>query len=127
MKFKCRCGHIVVDRDSDLPYKGEIIRDQSYEDFYEKSSLLAGEFIKAINEGRRQDWIKSFYEGRDLNVSDSGVISDIYCRASVENGLNIFQCESCGRIFIEKHSDSNAFVCFKPVSDDWKGVLEVKK
>lgn len=125
MKFKCRCGHIVVDRDTDLPYKGEIIRDQSYESFYENSSLLAGEFIKAINEGVRQDWIKSFYDGRDLNVSDSEVISDIYCRASIENGLRIFQCELCGRIFINKNPKNSTFVCFQPEDNDWKDILKV--
>ena len=120
------------DRESNLPYKGEIIRDQSFESFFEKSSVTAGRFIQAIRDGKRQEWIKDFYNS-DFEISDDSVIADIYSYASAANGLLILQCMSCGRIFISSvpfahmNPQCNNFVCFKPEDDDWQNILAVNK
>lgn len=126
MKLKCKCGYIIRDQKSDLPYKGEIIRDQSFENFYEAPSRMAGEFIQAIKDGKRDEWIEFFY-GRKLKLTDSEVIFGIYDRASVQNGVMILQCEYCGRIFIQKEPKDSGFVCFKPEDNDCKGILEKKQ
>ena len=125
--FQCACGHIIRDQTSHLPYKGEIIKNQACEEFYEHSVKQIKEFIHALLAGNRDEWVNDFYQysPEDDKIPDNEVIFDILNRASFKNNLGIYQCESCGRIFIETEPRSFQYLSFTPEANEWQNILAV--
>ncbi len=125
--FQCECGHILRDQTHHLPYKGEIIKNQAFEEFYEKSVQQIEEFIHALLADHRDEWVNDFYQysSKDYTMSNADVIFDILNRASVKNNLGMYQCESCGRIFIETDPQSSQFLSFTPEAQEWQNILAV--
>ena len=127
-KFRCTCGHIIVDNGQFDHIKGLILRDQSFDVAYEQPSATVAEFIRAVSEGRRKEWIESFYGRPYFEISDSSIVFDIMDYARHCSGLDVYQCEACGRIYIEREpqQSSGSLRCFKPENTDWRGTLAVQ-
>ncbi len=94
MKFKCRCGYIFIDQTDDLPYKGNIIPDQSYEDFCAAIDVL----IESEKPADILEWDK--------------MVNPIM---NPKGERDIFQCPDCGRIYISSHG--SRLYGFKPEGD----------
>ena len=127
-KFQCTCGHVIVDNGRFAHIKGLILRDQSFDVAYEQPSATVAEFIRAVSEGKRKEWIESFYGRPYFEISDSSVVFDIMNWANLRCGLDVYQCEACGRIYIERepYQSSGSLRCFKPEDTDWRGTLAVE-
>lgn len=127
-KFRCTCGHIVVDSGQSEHIKGLVLRDQSFDVVHDQPSETAAEFIRAVVEGRRKEWVEKFYGRPYFEISDSSVVFDIMSYARDRAALDIYQCEACGRIFIEREPQqaSGSLRCFKPEDSDWRGALAVQ-
>lgn len=97
-KFRCTCGHVIVDNGRFDHIKGLILRDQSFDVAYEQPSATVAEFFRAVLEGKRKEWIESFYGRPDFDIPDSSVVFDIMYHARHRCGLDVYQCEACGRI-----------------------------
>ena len=122
MKSQCECGNIIAD-DGRLQHKGRILREQSFAKAYEKPAAQVEDFIRAIREGRRKEWIDSFYGNPGVDIEDVSVLFDIISFSQERVGLDIYQCEACGRIFIEHAPQSFTHRTFKPEDEDWKGMM----
>lgn len=127
MKISCKCGHWIVDQTDYLPYKGMIIRDQDEEDVMQQISDDVVSFINAIVAGRREHWIKERYEGIGDELDDDNVVADILTRCWAARSLDIYQCEECGRVFIDKYTRSGEMRCFTPEEEDWAGTLKSER
>jgi hypothetical protein len=127
-KFRCACGHIIVDNGQFEHIKGHILRADSFDDAYEKPCATVAEFIRAVGGGKRKEWIERFYEQPYFEIEDSSVVFDIFNYARLQCDLDIYQCETCGRIFIERETQqkSGTLRSFKPEDSDWKGTLSVQ-
>jgi hypothetical protein len=127
-KFRCLCGHIIVDNGRFDHIKGLVLRDQSFDVAHEQPSETVAEFIQAIAEGRRKEWVEKFYGRPYFEISDSSLVFDIMSYARLRAGLDIYQCEACGRIYIEREpqQSSGSLRCFKPEDSDWRGTLAVQ-
>ena len=95
MKFNCRCEYIFVDQTDDLPYKGNIIPDQSYEDICAAIDVL-------IESEKPSDLLE-----RDKMIAPI---------MNPKGERDIFQCPDCGRIHI-CGLGSRVF-SFKPEDED---------
>src|SRR5262245_47145070 len=115
-KFRCACGHIVVDNGRFDHIKGHISRAQSFGDVYEKPCATVAEYVRAVVKGKRKEWIEDFYGRSYFDIEDSSVVFDIFNYARLGSDLDIYQCEKCGRIFIEREprQSSGALRSFKP-------------
>jgi hypothetical protein len=80
MKFRCKCGHVIKDQTDNLPYKAEIIPDQSLEALYE-----------ALDEVMNRKKPKDVFE-RDRLLEPI---------SNPKGSKLIYQCEQCGRITID--------------------------
>ena len=121
-KLACKCGYTIVDQADHLPYKAKFIKDQDWLD-HKSFAYVIARFIKAILNGDREQWIQNYFlEGYPHDISDSEVIHDIASTFDATYEHNIYQCEKCGRIAIQK--SGNIFSFFQPESNDSHGIFE---
>lgn len=125
MKFRCTCGNIISDNGLCDHIKGHILREQSFNAAYEQPADRIAEFIQAVVAGKRKEWIEEFYGQPYFEVSDSSVVFDIIDYARIRTKLDIYQCEACGRLFIEREPQqaSGTMRAFIPEDADWRGTL----
>lgn len=126
MKFRCQCGHVVVDDGRFEHIRGQILRAESFESVYEGPSKTIADFISAVAQGQRKEWIARFYGKSDFDLPDHSVVFDIINYSHLRSGLDIYQCEACGRIFIETAPEAGTYRSFKPDDEEWKGTLSDK-
>lgn len=126
-KLGCPCGYTISDNTDNLPYKGLIIRDQDYESVFDSMSEDIAAFIRALLEGKRQEWLGERYsqDYAGLNLEDSEVVHDLITGYLLRRGLDIYQCERCGRIHIEDRKNKNHFFPFSADLENATGVLSV--
>jgi hypothetical protein len=122
-KLACTCGYIIVDQTDCLPYKGDIIPDKAYFDFLESIGAVIKLLYKANTIEEKQRWIKSHIECDPIPtiLEDEHIIS-LITRSYIQVARTVYQCESCGRIWIGK-GNSGEFVPFKPEDSRWKNIL----
>lgn len=123
-KFSCTCGHTIVDQATNLSFRAELIPDQSYIEFVSKveADLLA--LFRVKDDKERQEWIEKMFYGPPYpaDATDSELISDVISKHYADFNKTVYQCERCGRIWIQK-GKRNRFIAFLPDTDDWKGIL----
>ena len=129
-KFKCECGHIIRDQTDSLPYKGEIIRDKHWGEFYGRISRTVAEFMAACSAGQRSQWTMKFYsapaDSPVVSMDDESIVSDIITYASVACCLAVFQCEECARLYVSRTPEKWDFVKFVP-TENCEAILDVKE
>ena len=124
-RLGCVCGHSIPDHTDNLSYKGYIIRDKHFEDLHIALDDMAA-YSVAERDGKGQEWliarIEEAYAQRQPNIAH--VISTIWLRFFVKRKRDIYQCECCGRIWIQ--GENNHFFSFVPEKSDSQGVLDIK-
>jgi hypothetical protein len=122
-KLGCQCGNVMSDVSDNLPYKAQLVPDQYFYDFFERIESAIKDLIEATRNGKREEWVmKNFnFPPYPLDLRDEQMISDIFGKYYFDLKKDIFQCEKCGRIHIEK--ERNHFVSFLPEDDRWRDIL----
>jgi hypothetical protein len=125
-KLRCECGYLIVDQADNLAYKGRILRDQVADRFFDRTANDIAMFVEAILKGKRQDWlVDHFTDVYPADTDTAGVIHDIIAGYFIlKESIMIYQCEQCGRIWIQEQARSNNFRSFVPDSA-WKGTLAI--
>ena len=114
-KFLCSCGHIIVDQTDHLPYKGEILKDEDQEEFWETITKGFTEFLELAVINKRQEWIdKSFGAGYPKDLDNESIISDFLSRTDIQYMVRLYECEICGRLWIQEGTQKNHFVSYSP-------------
>ena len=95
MKFRCTCGHYIIDQTDDLPYAGYIYPDRSM-----------GPLFHAID----QLW--------ERKKPDDPLVSDRMTDpiTNPKGGRVIYQCPECGNIWIK--GDHGDLLGFSPMEKD---------
>jgi hypothetical protein len=127
-KIKCFCGHIIVDQTDNLPYKAHYFADADYQASYEKFIAYCAELIQAREEGRQEEFITNQfgedYPQQELDVSD--YINDGLAGMLAVFGHFMYECEQCGRLWIQPDTFENKYVTYLPEGET-RGVLAGKK
>ncbi len=87
MHFLCKCGYRFHDSSDCLSYKGGIIADQDWNEFWD--------CIEELGKSHKND--HAIYEQIDHLFR-----------------VNLYQCPSCGRVFIEDPENRSQFIRFTP-------------
>jgi hypothetical protein len=125
-KLGCACGNVIYDQTDDLPYKGKIIRDKHSGAEFEEMVGVVASYVQAAREGKSQDWLmRRDEEYAKLGLDDTSIIYDLISLFFLDNSLDIYQCDECGRIHIQK--ENNRFISFKPEPTDAQGLLNVEE
>ncbi len=85
------------------------------------------DYIDAVTNSKRDQWIIE-HLGSDypLNLANVSVLNDFVNWQIHNHSLTIYQCENCGRIWIQKVAEPNHFRSFYP-DEDWKGTLQIRQ
>src|SRR5450631_1728435 len=127
-KFECFCGHIIRDQTDGLPYKGTFIPDEDDEVSFTETINRIAEFMQAKELGRRDAFIqKTFGEADPRDLDDLSILWDLVSYLDIFRRF-IFECENCGRVWIQKHKefDQNIYASYWPESDV-RGVLKSQR
>jgi hypothetical protein len=118
-KLQCRCGYLIVDQAGNLAYKGRILRDQDADNYFEQVSHDIASFATAMIGGTQQAWlVNHFTDVYPTDTTAEGVIHDLIAGAFLlRYSLTTYQCEQCGRIWIQEQPRSQTFRSFVPDRD----------
>lgn len=121
-KFGCLCGHVILDRTDNLPYKASFVPDEDADMDAVVSQLV--EFIAARDRGEQGIFIRERLGGHWPDNDNAHTILYILLNGPMRSGRLIYECENCGRIWVQKHAEygKNIFASYLPESDG-RGVL----
>lgn len=101
-KLGCRCGHIIVDQADCLPYKAEILSDQDAERVWDDTSAAVAAYYALSTTEERHRWIASYFNSHyPLDLPHASVIYDILTGGMLRYGRTLYECESCGRLWLQ--------------------------
>lgn len=130
-KFICLCGHRIVDQTDHLPYKAQFFADEDTDASWEQFILFCAELFWASMGGRQKEFlVERFGEeySQDLTLED--IISDSLGGMRAVFGQVLYECEQCGRLWVEpaslKRKEIYRLVSYFPESEE-RGVLSSRK
>lgn len=114
-KLICRCGHLILDKESPLDYKKYMLRDNLTDDFFSEIGDKVDDLIKAIKNNKKEEWIKTNFKvpPYPLDLSNSEMVYDLISKEFFKNTQVVYRCENCNRIAIQKQN-SEQFKFFLP-------------
>lgn len=122
-KLKCKCGHVISDTTDNLSYKADLMPNQLFYVAFDKIEEVIDSLLEATKRNKRNTWIENHFSNQyPRDLTDTQMICDIFTSKVTDLGKDIYQCQNCGRIWIQKgHTDR--FTSFMPDDDDWKDIL----
>jgi hypothetical protein len=124
-KLRCRCGHTIRDQTDNLPYKAYFVPDEDADADMDAVVAQLEAFMVAREQGRQGAFIRERLGGAWPDDDNAHTIVYILLTGlKMRSGRLIYECESCGRLWIQKHAeyDKNIFASYVPESDE-RGVL----
>jgi hypothetical protein len=123
-KLKCNCGHVIADQANNLSFRADYLPDRSSEDFSHDIIEIIKSFNQAKDSGQKENWINENFTvpPYPTDLPDHEMVWDLIHNSFIEKTRTIYQCESCGRIWIQRGLTDN-FISFKPETKDWQGIL----
>lgn len=121
--MRCLCGNIIVDQTDNLPYKGEFFADQDYDAYYGSLIDFLTAFITARESGKEEEFIEEhFTSAYPKNVKLLDIINDTIAASSAAFNHTMYECEVCGRIWMQTIARNNVFVPYFPETE-YRGIL----
>jgi hypothetical protein len=118
-RMACKCGHCILDRHDNLPYKAYFFRDSDLDNFFDFSGEI-GEFLNALSNNKRDEWVNKNFGG-ELKYSNADILSALlHNRPEIRE---MYQCENCGSVLIEKSNEYH-FASFSPDGEDSKELFK---
>ena len=115
MKILCKCNNRLSTVRYPNPIEGNLIGAQDYEKLGNEVDLKIQEFIDAFIEKNHQKWLDDYFgEDYPKDIQIEEVFSDI--SSSVENKyfLHLIECDSCGRLLVQKEIGSSDYYFYEP-------------
>ena len=111
-KFSCTCGHIIRDQADNLPYKGQVLKDQDWEAFCGGTADALTEYLAGVRSGDLAEFERKwpFLRGKTDEHVAWALLGWFWRRFSVD----VYECEQCGRLWVQAGSASQRFVPFVP-------------
>lgn len=124
-KLGCRCGHVIVDQTDFLPYKAEVLSDQDSGRVWDDTSAAAAEYAALRTAEERRRWIAAYFnEHYPSDMTDAEVIHDILVGGMLRHGRTLYECQACGRLWLQARPDENRFISYAPDEPGGTGVLQ---
>ena len=117
-KFMCYCGNIIRDQTDYLPYKGRYFADEDTDALFEGLIPFLARLVEAT-EKREQAAFRGDYP-EELDISN--FISDHIAGYSGKFGRHIYECEQCGRLWLQYDRPGNRYTSYMPETEI-RGVL----
>jgi hypothetical protein len=84
-------------------------------------------FFAAVRDGRRNEWVGRFFSPQyPTKVGDEGIVHDIITFHSRRVSLSVAECEQCGRLWVQRGPEVNAYRSWAPDEPGYVGVLRAE-
>lgn len=114
-KFGCSCGNIISDVAVPNEVTGFVLSDKSFDLFSNSISNVIDDFFTHLSSNSLEQWkAKHFNEVYPADVQPSGMIHDVLTDRLMEITLGMFECDSCGRLWIQENPTKNKYRGFAP-------------
>jgi len=128
MKFRCPCGHIIRDQTDALSYKAQFVPDEDEEADFDVTVERIEAFIIARESGNLEEFLHDLFG--EFNPTKENLTSILFELLTIANrsARFIYECENCGRVFIQKHSEygHNVYATYLP-EDEVRHVLQSQR
>ena len=123
-KLGCKCGHVIRDQTERIPYKACLLASVDYRRFFDKLSREIQVYIEAFESQNLEEWMeRHFNKCYPRNLGHGDILHDLLSSQFIERSLDVYQCDACGRIWIQKDQISNEFESFSPDHDGGRDLL----
>ena len=123
----CLRGHVIVDQTNHLPSKGAFLVDEDDEAAWGKFSAFCAELVQARENGRQKEYItQRFGEEYPLDLQLEDIISDSLGSLRAVFGHRMYECEQCGRLWLQPIASKNHSISYLPETVE-RGILRSDK
>lgn len=124
-KLLCLCGGTISDSVFPGPAEGWLLREQDQERYHDGISRDFVAFFAAIQSGRRNAWIAEFFSWQyPIDESDEAVVYDIVSHHKELVDMSVAECETCGRLWIQRDPGVNEYRSYSPDKQGYIGILQ---
>lgn len=126
-KMGCICGGIISNSLCPCPTEGWLLRDQDQEGFYDGTSQDIAAFFAAVQSGCRDVWIAEYFSRQyPTDVNDEEFVYDIIAHHKRQVVLSVAECETCGRLWVQRGPGINEYLSYSPDKPGYAAVLQSK-
>ena len=123
-KLGCTCGHTIRDQTDCLPYKGRFLRDYDIDAVCDAIERECEALIAAVVAGDRESWLRRhFLEMYPRDLPNGAVFHDFVSSLLREFLDVVYECEACGRLWVQRPGTDNEFASFAPEAGKVERVL----
>jgi len=125
-KLLCECGHVIQDHELGLNYKGGVISDEGFVDFFNWIVNEIQGYVVAVQAGETEKWLLSKGFGKDyvsLGLNHGNVLHDHLHAKFLDMKKDVYECTQCGRLHIER--ENNNFLSFSPEDKLFNGIFKI--
>src|SRR5689334_21827254 len=124
MRFRCPCGHVIRDQRTYLSYKAQFIPDEDVDADFSSFAKILEALILAREAGKQKEFLSSYFGKAYPQESDlQSIIEDLLTKEIDLSARMLYECESCGRIFVEKDPEEAGLESYVPEGES-RGVLQ---
>ena len=114
-KFGCTCGNVISDVAIPNEVTGFVLSDKSSDVFYSAISEVVGDFLKNFQSDSIEDWrAKHFNEIYPKDEPPGEMIHDVLTARLMDVTLAMFECDECGRLWIQESPGVNKYKAYSP-------------
>lgn len=114
-RLQYRCGHVIVDQAGALPYKAMLFADQDQDRLCGRVAEDAARLVARRAPAERQRRIAGYFGVQyPPGLPAEGVIHDVLAAALFSLRRTVYECASCGRLWLQAGVDTDQFGACTP-------------
>lgn len=120
-RFGCTCGYTIVDITDFLPYKAYFLSDEDTETSMELVVNRLAKFVEAREQGKQDEFLAELMPYLKSDGMRT-LIRNLFSPPTFSMGRGMYECDECGRIWMQAQPHTNEWVSYLPESDK-RGIL----
>ena len=128
MKILCKCKNRLSTVRCPNPIEGKLIGAQDYEKIGNEVDQKIQEYMNAYVEKNHQKWLDDYFgEHYPKDIQREEVLSDITTSVEQKYVLHIMECDSCGRLLVQKEIGSLDYYFYEPENKNYNELLKERE
>jgi hypothetical protein len=121
--FGCTCGHNLKDSTDFLPYKAYFLPDEDTDTSLNPVANLLAEFVEAREQGKQDKFLAQHSPWLQRHRGSlRNLIRNLFSHPTFSAGRTMYECEQCGRLWLQARLDKNEWLSYLPESTK-RGIL----
>lgn len=121
-KRRCYCGSTIHNISDNQAWIGRVLKQQDDEAMHSDSRRIISDYFQSVSDGNIDEWVNENTPGFSDKNDHTDYIMEVIHKQFLKYLVDICECESCGRIIIDKFVSGQA-ISFKPDSGGYHKVL----